>query len=383
MRILILGNMANDGYSVAKEMRAMGMDVDLGVNISDFGMSLPEWEDGNPSGTNPYSFAYPDIRTRWSPPEWIKYFDMLNKVPRKKARIGKAKARLNLFKLMRRYDVIEAQVPYPIYAQFSGVPYCPYDAGWVRYFPCQKGIYPWLARRAYSKAKLVMFTNPDTLGIFENLPYVDPSKLVFVPFAIDPDKYRPTNQPINDGTLRIFSPARQIWEEKGNDTMFRAFALLLDKVPNAQLTAVNWGPDVKASKQLCVDMGIADRVRWIDPVPKNELISLYNKSDIILDQFVLGSWGTAAPEAMSCGKPVLIHYNPQYIQKCFGSLPPMPNTKRADHKDLFLNMLFLAKNPNEREKIGRQSRDWVIATHHPRLVAKKHYEVLKKVCEAK
>ena len=45
MRILILGNMANDGYSVAKELRKMNVDVDLAVNTSDFGMALPEWED--------------------------------------------------------------------------------------------------------------------------------------------------------------------------------------------------------------------------------------------------------------------------------------------------------------------------------------------------
>jgi len=47
MRSLILGNMANDGYAVAKQLRKMNVDVDLAINISDFGMGLPEWEDGN------------------------------------------------------------------------------------------------------------------------------------------------------------------------------------------------------------------------------------------------------------------------------------------------------------------------------------------------
>ena len=46
MRALILGNMANDGYAVAKQLRKMNADVDLAINISDFGMALPEWEDG-------------------------------------------------------------------------------------------------------------------------------------------------------------------------------------------------------------------------------------------------------------------------------------------------------------------------------------------------
>ncbi len=36
MRILILGNMANDGYAAAKGMRKKNVDVNLAVNISDF-----------------------------------------------------------------------------------------------------------------------------------------------------------------------------------------------------------------------------------------------------------------------------------------------------------------------------------------------------------
>ena len=47
MHILILGNMANDGYSIAKGLWEMNVDVDFAVNSSDFGMALPEWEDGD------------------------------------------------------------------------------------------------------------------------------------------------------------------------------------------------------------------------------------------------------------------------------------------------------------------------------------------------
>ena len=56
MRILILGNMANDGYSIAKGLWEMNVDVDLAVNSSDFGMALPEWEDGNiKNNIDPYN----------------------------------------------------------------------------------------------------------------------------------------------------------------------------------------------------------------------------------------------------------------------------------------------------------------------------------------
>ena len=84
MRILILGNMANVGYAVAKELRKMNEDVDLAVNISDFGMALPEWEDSDMSATDPYAMDGNAAKKTWNPPPWIRYFDFMNKAERKK-----------------------------------------------------------------------------------------------------------------------------------------------------------------------------------------------------------------------------------------------------------------------------------------------------------
>ena len=47
--------MTNDGYSIAKAYWKMNMDVDLAVNSSEFGMALPEWEDGDISANVKYN----------------------------------------------------------------------------------------------------------------------------------------------------------------------------------------------------------------------------------------------------------------------------------------------------------------------------------------
>ena len=88
MRILILGNLANDGYSVAKALWKMNVDADLAVNSSDFGMALPEWEDGDISDhVDPYNIHIDEIRNT-SISKRVRYFDLLNKVPRKKRTFG-------------------------------------------------------------------------------------------------------------------------------------------------------------------------------------------------------------------------------------------------------------------------------------------------------
>lgn len=387
MRSLILGNMANDGYAVAKQLRKMNVDVDLAINISDFGMALPEWEDGNfNDNADPYDLKKNEIKKSWNAPKWIRYFDFQNKVPRKKHRIEKLKARINLIKLIREYDIVEAHVPFSIYTQFTGIPYVAYDAGWIRYFPFEKGKRNWLARRGYKKAKKVIITNPDTFEISDNLPYIKKDKVCFIPFAIDPEKYKPINSKElrsqyvkNSDDIILFCPSRQIWREKGNDKIIRAYSKFTKDFPNSKFIMVEWSEDEENSKKLVNSLGLSEHIVWIKPVPKNRLIEYYNAADIVLDQFVLGSWGTSTPEAMSCGKPVLMFYKKEFIMRAFGEEPPILNSFTED--EICSNLIKLVKNPEFRNEIGQKSREWIKKTHSPQKVAEEHLKVLESIFE--
>jgi glycosyltransferase involved in cell wall biosynthesis len=379
--MLILGNMANDGYAVAKELRRMNVDVDLAVNSSDFGMALPEWEDGNISDTvDPYSIHRNDIQNAWNPPGWIRYFDFQNKIPWKNHTTVKIKVRINLIKMIREYDVVETHVPWAIYSQFSGIPYVAYDAGWIRYFPYGRDIRDKLARRGYSKARAVIITNPDTFEISDNLSYLHKNKIHFSPFAVDSNKYKPLDMKelrskyTKDNEILLFSPSRQIWKEKGNDKMIRAFSKFVRVFPNSKFIMVSWSVDEENSKNLANSLGISANIIWIKPVPKNQLIQYYNISDIVLDQFILGSWGTSTPEAMSCEKPVLMFYKKNYILRAFGEEPPILNS--FNEEDIYSNLVKLAKDTDFRKDLGKKSREWIIKTHSPRIVALKHLEIL-------
>jgi hypothetical protein len=169
LRILILGNMANDGYSISKAFWKMNMDVDLAVNSSEFGMGLPEWEDGDIStNIDPYN-THRDAIKNTNLSDRIRYFDLLNKVKSKKRLFAKIMVRINLIRMIREYDIVEVHLPFVIVSQFSGIPNVVYDSGWIRYFPYQNGFHAKLARRGYSKAKGIIITNPDTFSITDGL----------------------------------------------------------------------------------------------------------------------------------------------------------------------------------------------------------------------
>jgi glycosyltransferase involved in cell wall biosynthesis len=281
--------------------------------------------------------------------------------------------------MIREYDIVEVNGQYVIFSQFAGIPNVVYDYGWIRYFPYRNGFYDKLARRGYSKAKGVIITNPDTFSISDTLTYLDQQRIYFSPFAIDSEKYCPFPMEelrakyINNNGILLFSPSRQHWEEKGNDKMIKAFARFVKIFPDSKLVAVDWSIDAQKSKDLVNSLHISDKVEWIKPVAKKHLIEFYNAADIILDQFILGSWGTATAEAMSCQKPVLMFYKEEYIKRAFGENPPILNSFSED--DIFSSLVKLAKDPDLRLSLGRKSREWIIKTHAPDIVAKKHLDI--------
>lgn len=383
LKILILGNTANDGYAVAKELRKMNKDVDLAINMSDAVYCLPQWEEGSISDpNNSLDATKKEIIDSWNSPSWIRYIDLLSTAPRKKYLLAKIKSRLDLFKIMKEYDIIEAHYPFMIYSQFSRIPYVVYDTGWIRYLPFRHKFFDRLARRGYGKAKGVIITNPDTFNIVDSLPYIKKKNTFFSPFAIDHDRYRPLNADIirykfvkNDEIL-LFSPARQKWDEKGNDKMIRAYAKFSKVFPNSRFIMVSWSDDEQRSKVLVNSLGISEKVLWIKPVNKDELIMFYNAADIVLDQFTLGSWGTATPEAMCCGKPVLMFYDKNNILRSFGEVPPILNSFTED--EIYSNLINLSKDVEYRKKIGKESREWVMKTHSPYVVATKHMNIINR-----
>jgi len=365
--------MANDAYSIVKFMRASGMEADLVLNKQDFGMALPQWEEGIfMKGINPYSVRPKDIDgTIHSLPAWIRFWDQ--------NRFGEdafahALNRIDLYRLVKEYDIIEAHAPFAIYAQFLRKPYVVFDAGWVRYFPFKDSVRDKLARRGYMKGSVVLVTNPDTFWIFDRLPYV--RRTIFMPFLIDTEIYRPlkTNLRSTYGSeLLLFAPSRQIWHEKGNDKLLRGFASFVrDSSTEPLLVMVDWGPDAEKSKRLAVDLGLAGHVKFIDPVHKRDLVEYYNAADIVLDQFVLGSYGTAAPEAMACEKPVIMYYSEEAFMRSFGERPPLLNAFTPEEIALQLRR---CQSESFRKDVGKQSREWVLRQHNWRLVVERHRKI--------
>ena len=134
------------------------------------------------------------------------------------------------------------------------------------------------------------------------------------------------------------------------------------------------GDNLDESLHRIFELGLTEKVVWINLYSKPLLIEMYNIADVVADQFIVGVYGTSCPEAMSCGKPVLIHLDPKYMKPFFGSIPPHLEAKSAQEVAQQLN---LALDKQYRIKLGEKSRSWIVEHHGPNIVGKYHIRIYR------
>ncbi len=193
-------------------------------------------------------------------------------------------------------------------------------------------------------------------------------------------RYRESFDRLRDryGAL-VICQARHAWlpragpvpaPSKGNDVLIRGFADYVAESgrSDAGLILFHYGRDVQASRELCGQLGISDRVHWMPVMPRKELIYGVLVSDVAADQFpaeeLVGAWGVTALETMVVGKPVLgrLFDTPESFRARVGfTMPPLVNVR--SHGDVAAALNRLLGDTAEAAAVGRQSREWVLAEY--------------------
>ncbi len=373
LRVNLYGNVSHTAYVLAKCLRRSGVDAHLFVERG-FPW-LPEYED-------------PELKNNY--PAWIHLTGDLRW------------RRYGLFdrEFVRRLgecDLIHTFYYGPIWARKTGRPFVfqtyggdlsvlPFmtDSLHHRYLA-------WRQRQGIRRAERILLANPHNIYSQEAIRRLQVAARVdILPHCIDADKFRP----LDSGTVQtlrsrydsewiFFHPTRQVWREasavwerKGNDLLFRAFARFLSTTKrNATLIAVRHGPDVRYSEQLVHDLGIERSVNWIAPVRRHELVQLYNLADIVFDQFVLGAYGGCAFEAWACGKPVFM---------CLKSLggfyredPSVVNVRTED--EIYDKLVEYTEARETLRAVGANARRWVLENQHGEALMKRYISIYEQV----
>jgi glycosyltransferase involved in cell wall biosynthesis len=159
-----------------------------------------------------------------------------------------------------------------------------------------------MVRRTYREAARIPVTSVDT---FNRLPrWAQAKASLQLAIAYEAPAGLPQRATQNAGGVKFLFVGRFLGL-KGMALGLAAFAAAARRHPDTTLTLVGEGPAGPAWRKLARKLGIADRVRWIDWLPHDEVEALYASHDVLLFPSLHDSGGLVLLEAMSRDLPVV------------------------------------------------------------------------------
>ncbi len=111
----------------------------------------------------------------------------------------------------------------------------------------------------------------------------------------------------------------------------------------------------------------------IEKMSHDEVIDLYEKADIIIDQILCGSYGLLSVESMALGKPVVTYIRPDLVST-FPSVLPIVN---ANPDTLYEKVKILLEQPLLRQNLGILGRGYVEKYHDHRIITEHLINIYK------
>lgn len=411
MRVAIIGNMNNNGFSLLRYFRDLGIDAHLLLYANDGEGSLshfiPENDTWYIEKWQPYIHQTPIVNSIFTglpnTYELVKkmvftYWFFKKIGPNNKYTMNRSE----FIKSLKGYDKYIGSGIAP--ALFNNIGrrldiFYPYSTG-VEYLGALE-----LTTSLPSKSKLVQFfiekaRSNQRIGILHskdviNAEYGQTSKILrdigcdFIPYTIPmvyleemhkPDQYSNKLKEVLDNIGKspfFFSATRQYWvndkefsktdwkiHSKNNDWLIKSFKKLKNVRPKSEilLVLVEYGKDVNASKDLCIQLGIEEDVIWVPKMARKELMVLTGKSRAVVGEFKEVDemmWGGTGWEALACSKPLIHSYrfSENRFEEIYG-IPEPPILKVTNENDTFNHLLIITDNPKNSKKIGYLSRKW-------------------------
>lgn len=143
---------------------------------------------------------------------------------------------------------------------------------------------------------------------------------------------------------------------KGLPLVLQAMAKAPD--PRIQLTAAGSGPCLESWKQMAVELGIAQRVKFLGQVPWTQMNELFARCDALVFPSLRDSQGTIVLEAMARGMPVIAlnHQGVASVVPVGAGIKVPVTTPQETIDGLASAMRRLAADPQARAAMGQLAR---------------------------
>ena len=124
-----------------------------------------------------------------------------------------------------------------------------------------------------------------------------------VPNIIDIMRFSP-GPPRQNSVPMILVP-RNLEAIYDNASALRAFAIVRESFPTAQLCIAGSGPELPALQRLATALGVRDAVRFTGRIENDAMAELYRSADIVLNPSLADNMPNSVLEALASGVPVV------------------------------------------------------------------------------
>jgi glycosyltransferase involved in cell wall biosynthesis len=356
LKILVAGNLIF-AYGLVSLFRKQGIEAKL---------LLQKF----PAQIDDPKFMYPELEKEHS--------DCVIRYDNHDRNFSSSNWKFQIIREMRRgkYDIIIAMTEFPIFAMFSSKPFIIISTGPdIRELLFKKSLKGKLLRLSYKLSKKILWSQPDSWPLLEKLKIS--KKLIFLDLPIRPNIFA---QKFDKGRLKdkfiIFHPTSQIWKVKGNEKFLFAYNRLCKVRDDVHLIMPNKGSDIEKARSILLNGPARDKFELVPMMDTEKLQFYYNLSDLVVDQFVLGSFGMIIREAMNCAKPVLAKINESLCSKFYGNLPEgIINVSTED--EIYQQLIRLASDKEISAYLGNQNKKWFEEHFGEDVLAQKYIDICK------
>lgn len=380
IRVAHVGNLGNNAYNMCLFLQRSGIDAHLFLRPDEW---QPDREEGAPVSA-----------------DWIHRVETAS-VSARKGLLGQGRRILGGIDMLRRlmgYDLVHSWAGALVWIRGARPLMRAFQKPWVasatgadiREVAAGDSRLGAQLRSYFQHAAMVTCApDPDHAAMIKRMNI---KNYQFQRLPMDAGKYCPVQVPrLSDNSSLTFLVASNVdWAvtdpgmgrcHKGTDRFFRAFARWVHEGGRGKVVVLQKGPDVQVAKETMKKLGIEAHVEWRkEIIDRLELIKLYNQCDVVVDQFVAGSYGWVALEAMACAKPVITYIVDESHQLGYGETAPVLNARTED--DVF-QQIKRTTNSSLREQIGRNARAFILRHHHWEVAIQDFIHIYEKVLAVK
>lgn len=145
-------------------------------------------------------------------------------------------------------------------------------------------------------------------------------RITTIPPGMDEDRFSPVRQEGRQSLRQKYNmqaydvlTVGRMAQNKGYDLLLEALPTLVELVPKARLVAAIGGEDsdrdekgVERLKTLAAELGVEDRIHWMQYVPDEDLANVYRAAAVFALPSRYEPFGIVAIEAMACGTPTVV-----------------------------------------------------------------------------